>query len=50
MVSGNMGGSIWADNNSHNVANSGNYSIQVLSRALQQFGGFECVPLSVVKN
>ena len=48
---GNMGGGVGADGfSSHNVANSGNYSIQVLAKALQQFGNYECVLLAVLKN
>ena len=46
-----MGGGVGADGfSSHNVANSGNYSIQVLAKALQQFGNYECVLLAVLKN
>lgn len=31
---------------SHNVANDGNFSIQVLQKALLQFGGIQCIPLA----
>ena len=37
---GNSGGGVGADNNSHNVANSGNYSLQVLEMALNNRGEF----------
>ena len=30
---------------SHNVANDGNFSIQVIVKALDQFGKLDCVPL-----
>lgn len=48
---GNMGGGVGADGSgSHNVANSGNYSIQVLAKALQQVGNYETVPITQVKS
>ena len=31
---------------SHNVANDGNFSIQVINAALQQFGQIDCVNIS----
>ena len=43
---GNMGGGIGADGmSSHNVANSGNYSLQVLEMALKNRGDYTCVPI-----
>ena len=46
-----MGGGIGANPfESHNVANSGNYSLPVLEMALQNRGGFKCVPIATLKN
>lgn len=47
---GNSGGGVGADNNSYNVANSGNYSLQVLEMALNNRGEFKCVPIGTLKN
>lgn len=48
---GNMGGGIGADQSqSHNVANSGNYSLSVLEMALNNRGEYKCVPISTLKN
>lgn len=47
---GNMGGGIGANQDSNNVANSGNYSLQVLEMALSNRGDFKCVPISTLKN
>lgn len=47
---GNSGGGIGADNSSHNVANSGNYSLQVIEMALRNRGNYICVPISAFKQ
>lgn len=48
---GNMGGGVGADGvSSHNVANSGNYSLQVLEMSLHNRGEYQCVPIATLKN
>ena len=47
----NMGGGVGANPfQSHNVANSGNYSLPVLEMAFQNRGGFRCVPISTLQG
>lgn len=42
-----MGGGVGADYASTtNLANSGNFSVQVLTKAMQAYGGYDCVPLN----
>lgn len=46
-----MGGGVGANPfDSHNVANSGNYSLPVLQMALQNRGDFKCVSIQTKKN